>query len=144
LELDNWEHLHNFNADNYKASDVDLDLSPEQERLVELVEEFDKQMKDKYGDAEGAEDTDGGPRKPLDIEPKIGGLSLKNTSTSVKFIYLLVIFGIIGLVIYLAFGKLFTPTLSVYEQKKAEKQERKKFKEKEGMISCGINFTLNQ
>jgi len=49
LNLQNWEHLHNFNLERYKGQ-VDLNLSPEADRLVELADEFDKQMKEKYGD----------------------------------------------------------------------------------------------
>ena len=38
LDLSHWEHLHNFNLERYQEDEVDVDLSPEQEQLVEWVE----------------------------------------------------------------------------------------------------------
>jgi len=128
LDLDEWEHLHDFNLANYKDT-TELDLSPEQERLVELVEEFDKQMKDKYGDQSGtADDSDEDyyAKKNIDIEPKIGGISLKNTGSSVKLAYVAIIVAIIGGGLFFALKKLFTPELTPYEKIKIQKQERKK------------------
>jgi len=94
-----------------------LDLSPEQERLVELVDEFDKQMKEKYGDQGGSGyDEDSTPSgKKLDLEPKLGGLSIKNSSPFVKFLYFAGVIGIIALAVFFAFNKLFNPKLSVYD-----------------------------
>jgi len=119
-----------------------LDLSPEGERFVELVEEFDKQMKDKYGDGGDSETDSGAPKKPLDIEPKIMGLSLKNTPQAVKFLYLLAIFAILGLGVYIAMGKLFKPDIDIVKQKKVEKQERKKSKGKKEWF-CSVIWYIN-
>jgi len=85
LDLENWEHLHNFNLDRYRGT-TELELSPEQERLVELVEEFDKQMREKYGEEQqSTEDEDTYAKKNIDIEPKIGGISLKKKySTNIQ------------------------------------------------------------
>jgi hypothetical protein len=128
LNLAEWEHLHNFNLDRYKGEDLELELSPEQERLVELVEEFDKQMRDKYGEqAPDADDSDQDyySKKNIDIEPKIGGLSLKNTGTSFRLAYVAIIVAIIGGGLFFALKKLFTPELTPYEKVKMQKQERK-------------------
>ena len=36
LDLSHWEHLHNFNLAKYQG-EVDVDLTPEQEQLVDWV-----------------------------------------------------------------------------------------------------------
>jgi len=130
LDLENWEHLHNFNLDRYRGT-TELELSPEQERLVELVEEFDKQMREKYGEEQqSTEDEDTYAKKNIDIEPKIGGISLKNTPQTFKLMYIVGGFGLVGLGLYLALKKLFNPEVSVYEKVRQEKKERKNSKQK--------------
>jgi len=129
LELENWEHLHNFNLDRYKGT-VELELSPEQERLVELVEEFDKQMREKYGEQQQSteEDQDIYAKKNIDIEPKIGGISMKNTPATFRYIYIGAIFALVGLGLYIALKRLFNPEVTPYEKAQLEKKEKRKTK----------------
>jgi len=128
--LETWSHLHNFDLERYKG-DIDLDLSPEQVQLVEYVEEFDRQMKEKYGDqAPDSDDEDYyEKRRPVDIEPKIGGFSLKDLPSGFKILYLGVIVAAIGGGLLFAYKKLFSPELSAYEKKKIALKEKRKAKE---------------
>lgn len=128
FELRNWEHLHNFDLGRYDA-DTDIDLNPEQERLVELVDEFDKQMREKYGDqgaGPGTEEENYQPNKKFDYEPKIGGFSMKNLPTSFRTIYVTAIVVAIGVGLFFALKKLLTPEISPYEKKRQEIKEKKR------------------
>jgi ABC-type uncharacterized transport system substrate-binding protein len=128
--LANWEHLHNFDLGRYQG-DVDIDLSPEQERLVELVDEFDKQMKEKYGDDQSgssAEEEYYASNKKLDYEPKLGGFSMKNIPSSFRMLFVTGFIVLIGVGFFLAMKKLFTPEVSAYEKKRQEVKDKKRNK----------------
>jgi len=130
FKVEDWDYLHEFKLQKYEdPSKVELKLSADQEVFLNYFDEMDKQIKEKYGNEQQPEDDEAVfTRGKADFEPKIGGFSLKEVSTSTKALYAVIILGTIGGIFYLAYNKLFQTVESPYEKQKRAKKEKKEKK----------------
>jgi hypothetical protein len=107
---------------------------------------MDEQMKEKYGNQdENGQERDSGYEnlfgRTQDTEPKIGGLSIANMSSSTKVLYLAFVIAIIAGVFYygncfkkilisLAYAKLFVEVESPVDKAKRLREQKKRDKSK--------------
>jgi len=75
---------------------------------------------------QSTEDEDIYAKKNIDIEPKIGGISMKNTPATFRYMYVGAIFALVGLGLYIALKRLFNPEVTPYEKAQLEKKEKRK------------------
>lgn len=137
FDLSTWDHLfNNFDVERFKdPQNVDSTLDPNESMFVEYFNKMDEQIREKYGSQDG----EGGQRdsgyenlfgRRMDTEPKIGGLSFANMSSTTKLVYLAIIGAIIAAVFYYAYTQLFAEKESAYEKAKKARKEKEKKRDK--------------
>jgi len=123
FNIENWDHIVPLNIADYRGENVRLDLEAEEKYVYEYYTKMDENYRDQQ--EEQAEKQEKGRKQKLDYEPQIGGLSLKETSPFVKAVYTAGVLGLIAVVFFIAYKKLFSSEESPYERIKREKLARK-------------------
>lgn len=132
FDVKNYEHITKFDYAKFKKSDLDLTLSADEKRLVEYVEEFEKQMRDQYATENPDEDQDQGASGPrvIDAEPKIFGFAARDMPKPYIMGYFAFVILLIAGGLYIAYKRLITPPKSVYEKVRESSIDKKKKKKK--------------
>jgi len=127
FNIDDWNHIHGFDIENYKSENVKLDLDADEKFIYEYYQKIDESVKSHFEEQADKEET-AKRRQKLDYEPHIGGISLKETSPFVKSLYTITVVGSILVLFFFAYKKLFANHETPYEKIKRERLEKKRGK----------------
>lgn len=123
FRIEDWDQIHNFNLQEYQGEEVRTELGAEEKMVYEYYTKIDENVRNQW--EEQAEKEDVERRRKVDYEPKIGGLSLKETSFGTKFLYTLIVLGLIAVVFLFAYRRLFAAGEETpYEKAKRERREK--------------------
>jgi len=131
FEISKWEYITKFDYEKFTQDPVDTELSTEEKRLVEYVEEFEKQMRDQYGQGQQEDESESYGSRVVDPEPKLFGYSMKDFPRQYAVIYILVIITLLSVGLYIAYNRLLQPQKTTYEKaREASIEKRNKRKNK--------------